>query len=132
MLDRIDMNISVKRIEYDELYGEGIEESSAKIKRRIMTAQQVQQKRLKLFRIQFNSQIPASALEEVCQLGIEERKMRKDIFEQYKLTARGAGKVLRVARTIADLDHSEKVKCDHLWEALSYRMSDFYQGGAKQ
>ena len=58
--------------------------------------------------------------------------MRKDIFEQYKLTARGAGKVLRVARTIADLDHSEKVKCDHLWEALSYRMSDFYQGGAEQ
>ncbi len=132
MLDRIDMNISVKRIEYDELYGEGIEESSAKIKRCIMTAQQVQQKRLKPFRIQFNSQIPASALEEVCQLGIEERKMRKDIFEQYKLTARGAGKVLRVARTIADLDHSEKVKCDHLWEALSYRMSDFYQGGAEQ
>ena len=132
MLDRMDMNISVKRISYEDLYEEGDGETSEKIKRRILTAQQVQHKRLKPFHIRFNSQIPANVLEEVCQLGIEERKIQKEIFERYDLTARGAGKVLRVARTIADLDHSEKVKCDHLWEALSYRMSNFYQGGGEQ
>ncbi|MCM1156958.1 MAG: YifB family Mg chelatase-like AAA ATPase [Bacteroidales bacterium] len=129
MLDRMDMNIMVKKPDYDELYGEGVEEKSAVIRRRIATAQAVQKKRLKPFNLLFNSQIPANLLEEVCMFNGEELKLRKEIFKRYDLSARGAAKVLKVARTIADLDHSQRVKSGHIWEALSYRMTGFYQGG---
>ncbi len=129
MLDRMDMNVSVHKMKYDELYGDHKEESSLKVKERVLAAQAVQKKRLAPFGIRFNSQIPSNLLEEVCYLGSEERNLRKEIFENYQLSARGSAKVLKVARTIADLDHSEPVKCNHIWEALTYRMSDFYQGG---
>lgn len=132
MLDRIDMNIAVKRITYEELYEEQETEDSETIKQRIIEAHQVQRERLAPYQISFNSQIPAHLLEEVCMLGEEECRLRQEAFEQYELTARGAGKILRVARTIADLDHSDRVTCNHMLEALSYRMSDFYQGGELQ
>ncbi|MGN0155179.1 MAG: YifB family Mg chelatase-like AAA ATPase [Lachnospiraceae bacterium] len=129
MLDRIDMGIAVKKIQYKELYSESEEETSEVIKRRVLKAQNIQKKRLAPYGIRFNSQIPVNLLDEICALGTEEKELRQTVFEQYGLSARGAGKVLKVARTIADLEHSEKVKCNHLWEALSYRMTDFYQGG---
>jgi magnesium chelatase family protein len=119
------MNISVKKLEYDELYGEQEEESSEVIRRRVETAQKVQKRRLEPYHILYNSQIPSNVLEEVCQLGKEEKELRQEIFECYDLSARGASKLLKVARTIADLSYSEKVTCEHLWEALSYRMPDF-------
>ena len=131
MLDRMDMNISVKKLNYDELYSEEKEEQSEIIKRRVITAQDVQKRRLSPFGIRYNSQIPSKLLEEVCKLGKEEKELRKDVFEQYGLSARGDSKVLKVARTIADLDHADAVKCKHMWEALSYRLPDFYQGGEK-
>ena len=132
MLDRIDMNIAVKRITYEELYEERETEDSATIRKRVVAAHQVQRERLMPYHISFNSQIPAHLLEEICMLGEEECRLRQEAFEQYELTARGAGKVLRVARTIADLEHSERVTCDHILEALSYRMGNFYQGGELQ
>lgn len=131
MLDRMDMNISVKKINYEELYGESEEETSEAIRRRIVTVHAVQKRRLSPYGIRFNSRIPANLLEEICELGQKERQLRKEVFEQYDLSARGAAKVLKVARTIADLDYSEKVRCHHIWEALSYRMPEFYQGGSK-
>lgn len=129
MLDRMDMNISVQKINYEELYGGEEEETSDTIRRRVMAAQEVQKRRLKPFRILYNSQTPSNLLESVCKLGKEEKALRKEAFHQYDLSARGASKVLKVARTIADLDHSEAVKCKHIWEALSYRLPDFYRGG---
>ncbi len=129
MLDRMDMSISVPKLKYDELYGEVKEESSEAIRKRIVLAHAVQKRRLQKYGVLFNSQIPANVLDKVCQLGNEEKELRKDVFQQYNLTARGAARVLRVARTIADLAHSDKVKCNHIWEALSYRMSDMFQKG---
>lgn len=131
MLDRMDMNISVKKMNYEELYGQTEEEKSEVIRRRIVTAQMVQRRRLGAYGIQFNSRIPSNLLDEICKLGKEEKQLRKEAFEQYNLSARGAAKVLKVARTIADLEYSEKVQCKHIWEALSYRMPEFYQGGGK-
>lgn len=129
MLDRMDMSISVRKLSYDELYCEKVEESSEMIRKRVALAHCVQERRLKEFGVLFNSQIPAKVLDQVCRLGKEERNLRKEVFQKYNLTARGATKVLRVARTIADLEHCEKVKCNHIWEALSYRMSDLFQKG---
>lgn len=129
MLDRMDMNVSVKKMDYDALYSDKEEESSARIKKRVVVAQQVQRKRLSRFGIRYNSQIPSNILDTVCKLGPKEKELRKKAFEQYGLSARGAGKVLKVARTIADLDHEECVKERHILEALSYRLPDFYGGG---
>lgn len=130
MLDRMDMSIAVKKLQYEELYGEKEEETSEVIRKRIVIAHAVQKRRLQPYDIRYNSQIPEKALEEVCRLGKEERSLRKDIFQQYQLSARGATKIMRVARTIADLDHSENVQCRHMLEALSYRMTDIFQKGS--
>ncbi|MDE5779274.1 MAG: YifB family Mg chelatase-like AAA ATPase, partial [Lachnospiraceae bacterium] len=129
MLDRMDMNISVKKMDYDALYSDDEEESSDEIKKRVVVAQQVQRKRLEKFGVRYNSQIPTNILDAVCILGPKEKVLRRKAFEQYGLSARGAGKVLKVARTIADLDHEECVKERHILEALSYRLPDFYGGG---
>jgi magnesium chelatase family protein len=108
------------------LYGTEEDENSEAIRRRVEMAQKVQRRRLEPYHILYNSQLPSNLLEEICQLGREEKELRQEIFEAYDLSARGASKLLKVARTIADLAHSEKVTCEHLWEALSYRMPDFY------
>lgn len=129
MLDRMDMSISVCNLNYEELYGDSVEETSEVIRKRIVVSQAVQKRRLKKYNITYNSQIPTKLLDEVCQLGSEEKKLRREIFQQYNLSARGAAKMLRVARTIADLEHSETVKSNHILEALSYRMSNVYQKG---
>lgn len=123
------MNISVKKMDYDALYSDDEEESSDEIKKRVVVAQQVQRKRLEKFGVRYNSQIPPNILDAVCILGPKEKVLRRKAFEQYGLSARGAGKVLKVARTIADLDHEECVKERHILEALSYRLPDFYGGG---
>lgn len=129
MLDRMDMCISVRKLDYDELYGVKEEETSKDIRQRIMTAHMVQKRRLTPYNVLYNSQIPANVLEDVCMFGREELDLRREVFQKYNLTARGASKVLRVARTIADLEHSEAVKSNHILEALSYRMSDVFQKG---
>lgn len=129
MLDRMDMSISVPRLNYDELYAKTEEETSETIRKRIVVAHEVQKRRLQQYNILFNSRISSNVLEKVCMLGEEEKKLQKQIFQQYNLTARGALKLLRVARTIADLEHSEKVKCNHIWESLSYRISGLFQKG---
>lgn len=129
MLDRMDMSISVQKLKYDELYGNSKDESSEDIRKRIVLVHAVQKRRLRPYGILFNSQIPVNVLDKICQLGYEEKELRKEVFQKYNLTARGAAKILRVARTIADLEHSEKVKSNHIWEALSYRMSDMFQKG---
>lgn len=129
MLDRMDMNISVRKLQYDELYGESREESSETIKKRVMAAQELQQKRLKPLGIRYNAQIPGNQIADMCMLGEKEYKLLRDSFEVYRLSARGTDKVLKVARTIADMEGCDRVEEVHLSEALSYRLPDFYGGG---
>ena len=132
MLDRMDLNISVKKLEYEELFGNEKQESSETIRKRVILAHEIQRKRLQPFKLLYNSQIPGYKLEEICGLGQEEKKLQKEIFEKYELSARAATKILKVARTIADLEQKENVTCDHIWEALSYRMPSFHKGGIRK
>ncbi len=129
MLDRMDMSISVQKLNYDALYDGKKEESSKEIRRRMEVVHNVSKRRLQPYGVMYNAQIPTKALDEVCGLGSAELALRREVFEQYHLTARGMSKLLRVARTVADLEHSENVKCNHIMEALSYRIADIFQSG---
>ncbi|MBR1597480.1 MAG: YifB family Mg chelatase-like AAA ATPase [Lachnospiraceae bacterium] len=128
MLDRMDMCLQVKRIEYKDLCGRQKEETSGDIKKRIVHAKDIQRKRLIKLGVNCNSQIPPKELNSICMLGEEEVKLIEEMFEKLELTARGMNKILKVSRTIADLDDSEEVTRNHILEALSYRINDFMRG----
>ena len=129
MLDRMDMCLQVKRIDYKELYGNQKEESSSEIKNRIINAIKIQKERLNEDKLNFNSQIPAKKLDSMCMLGKNEQELIREMFEKLELTARGMNKILKVSRTIADLDEASRVNEKHILEAISYRMNDFFKEG---
>lgn len=129
MIDRMDMCIQVRRVQYDELYNVSNEESSEVIKTRIVRAHKIQYDRLREYGIRFNSQIPAGMIDKLCRPEDEAKDCVKEIFEHYQMTARGIGKILKVSRTIADLNNEIYVKKDHILEALSYRVNELWQEG---
>ncbi|MBP5652109.1 MAG: YifB family Mg chelatase-like AAA ATPase [Lachnospiraceae bacterium] len=122
ILDRIDLCVNVEEIEYKALSSIGRNESSEAIRQRVESARSVQEKRYRGLDINFNSQLTGSEIMRFCELGKEERKMMENAFEAMNLSARGYHRILRVARTIADMDGSERIRSAHLAEALGYRM----------
>lgn len=123
-LDRIDICAEAPRIQYDALAGKKKQESSAVIRDRVCAARAIQQKRYKDRGILCNSMLGVSELREVCRLGKKEELLMRKAFVSLGLTARTYHKILKVARTIADLDASEKIGENHLKEAIGYRMLD--------
>lgn len=121
ILDRIDLCVHVNEIPYNELTGKRENESSAKIRSRVMKARELQLKRYKGMNIHFNSQLGSKQIEEFCRLGAEEKALMEKAFKKYSLSARGYHRVLKVARTIADMDASDEIKTGHLSEALCFR-----------
>jgi len=134
ILDRIDLCVETPKVSYEELAGKrglcDASESSAQIRERVERARQWQQRRFAGTNLRFNSQIPASETKKYCALGAKEEGMMKRIFEQMKLSARGYHRVLRVARTIADLAEEEQITLAHLGEAICYRgVEEKFWGG---
>lgn len=130
LLDRIDICVEMQRIKYEELQKEEKEESSAQIKNRVMKTREIQAKRYKALGIQANAQLEISHMKEYCALGKEEENLMQLAFERLGLSARMYHKVLKVARTIADMEEREQIQLSHLREALSFRMMDKkYWGG---
>lgn len=126
VLDRIDICAEVGRLSVGELIDKKAragEESSEIIRNRVMKARKVQEERYRKKEFSFNAMLPAEELEAFCGLGEEEKKFLRKAAGTIKISARGYHRTLRVARTIADLDESEKVTCFHLAEALECRMS---------
>ena len=124
LLDRMDLCVEASRIEYKDLCASGNEETSTDIRERVCKARNIQQERYKGTKIYTNSVIEVSQLEEYCRIGEKEEKLMKQAFSTLGLTARTYHKVLKVARTIADLDGKTQIECSHLKEALGYRMMD--------
>jgi len=124
LLDRMDICVEVERVNYDDLQAVSGEESSAIIRKRVCKAREIQKERYKEYGILTNSQLKVKDMEEVCQLGEQEKKLMRQAFDQMNLTARTYYKVLGVARTIADLEGENEITLIHLKEALSYRMID--------
>lgn len=130
LLDRIDICVEMQRIKYEELQKEEKEESSAQIKNRVMRTREIQAERYKALGIQVNAQLEISHMKEYCALGKEEENLMQLAFERLGLSARMYHKVLKVARTIADMEEKEQIQLSHLREALSFRMMDKkYWGG---
>ena len=124
LLDRIDMHVEVSPVKYEKLQGEFLAESSVEIKKRVDAARKMQYERYINEKIYANSELTAAMVEKHCQLNKESKGMLQKAFEKLGLSARAYHKVLKVARTIADLDASETIQTQHVAEAIQYRTLD--------
>lgn len=124
LLDRMDICVEAHPVPYEQLSSEVREECSEKIRERVIQAQKRQQRRYKGTRFCFNSDLSGSAVKKYCVLGAEEEEMMRCTYEKLELTARSYGRILKVARTIADLEGAEQIREVHLGEAIGYRAFD--------
>ncbi len=128
LLDRIDIIVEVPALEYDELRRKAPAESSAEIKKRVDAARAVQRKRLGDDGTMCNAHIDSRHLREICALSDEGEILMHEAFDKMHLSARSYDRILRVARTIADLAGSERIESEHIAEAIQYRTYDFTEG----
>ena len=124
LLDRIDLCAEAQPVTYRELTGQAQGESSAQIRARVLRAQELQRARYKDEGWYFNSQIPVSRLAEYCVLGKKESAYMQRVYEKLQMSARAYHKTIKLSRTIADLEASERITVRHLTEAVCYRSLD--------
>lgn len=124
LLDRIDIQVEVSNVDYNDLSSTVKGESSSTVKERVNRTRKIQIERYKGLNIYSNSQLDAGMLQKFCPLGEEENNMLKAAFDSLGLSARAHSRILKVARTIADLEQSERIKTEHIAEAIQYRSLD--------
>lgn len=125
LLDRMDICVEAPALRYEELTGkESGGESSQEIQKRVLECHEIQCERFEKEEFSHNSAIPASRLEEFCALGTKEQRYMESVYKKMNLTARTYHKILRVARTIADLEREKRISISHLNEAICYRNVD--------
>ena len=130
LLDRIDIIVEAPALEYEELKSRTPSESSAEIKKRVNAARGAQQKRFAGTEIHKNADMDTKALNRFCALDADCEALMHRAFDSMGLTARSYDRILRVARTIADLDGSERIGAAHIAEAIQYRSFDFRENDA--
>ena len=121
ILDRIDLSVEAGRIEVSQLQSGQKGESSESMRKKVMTARKKQEMRYQGSRYRFNSELAVGDLEKYCHLEKEEMEMVEKLFGTLELSARAYHKLLKVARTIADLEQSERILKEHLMEAACYQ-----------
>jgi magnesium chelatase family protein len=124
LLDRIDLHIQVPAVKYKELAEDEKSEESAAIRERILAARQSQSRRLEPFGIFCNAQMTPRTLRRFCKLDGESEKLMENAITRLGLSARAYDRILRVSRTIADLEGAEKIQARHVAEAIQYRTLD--------
>lgn len=124
LLDRIDIHVEVPPIEFSDLSSKKEAESSAQIKKRIDAAKQIQLERFKGHTVLSNAKITPDLLHKTCILTKNAENLLKKAFDSMGLSARAYSKILKVARTIADMSSSEEIKSSHIAEAIQYRNLD--------
>lgn len=125
LLDRIDMHVEVERVAYDELTARRPGESSQEIRERVVASREVQKRRFRKLRgVYSNAQMSGSLTRKVCQLNQACNQLMKRAMSSLNLSARAYVRILKVSRTIADLDGSEQIQSAHVAEAIQYRNLD--------
>ena len=127
LLDRIDLKIDVEQVNFLELTSKSLEESSEEIKKRVDRARKIQFERFKNSSVHTNAKMSTKMINEFCKLDRESEELVKIAFDKFNISARGYSRILKVARTIADLDGSENITSNHIAEALAYRNIDKFQ-----
>ncbi len=124
LMDRIDMHIEVDNVKFGDLNSDILEESSEDVKARVDKARQIQLDRYKNSKNYSNSKMNDVQLKKYCKLDKDSEETLRLAFDSFGLSARAYSRILKVARTIADLDGKENIELDHLMEAISYRTLD--------
>lgn len=124
ILDRMDICVEALPMRFAEITAGGSGETSARIRERVMAARERQAQRFAGTRLHFNADMGSGEVERFCELGEKERAYMEKMFTAMQLSARAYHRILKVARTIADLDGSERIGELHLAEAICYRQSD--------
>ncbi len=121
LLDRIDIQVNVDSVEYQDLVSEKLEEDSETVKKRVDFARKIQRERFKGESVNINAEMGEKQLKNYCKLSKECEDIIKRSFEALDLSARARSRIIKVARTIADLDMSENIEVNHILEAVGYR-----------
>ena len=124
ILDRMDIVAEAKKVDIARLSDGRDGESSAGILQRVMKARRMQEKRFEGTVLSFNADMGPAQVRKYCPLGAEEQQMMQQLFASMNLSARAYHKIIKVARTIADLEGSGRIRRSHLAEAACYRRTD--------
>ena len=124
LMDRIDLHVEVDSLKYGELSKNELAESSEEVKKRVNKARNIQRERFNKRRIITNAEMGEKELKEFCSLSPACEKLLEKSYEVLKLSARARSRIIKVARTIADLDFSEEIQEKHIAEAINYRSLD--------
>lgn len=127
ILDRIDICVEAQPVEFCDIAGQSTGESSAQVRERVMRARQRQEERFAGTGLRFNADMRAADVERFCKLNEKERDFMEQMFTVMKLSARGYHRILKVARTIADLDGCDQIGEKHLAEAICYRQMEVFK-----
>ena len=128
LLDRIDLHVAVPSVEYEAIRRRQTPEPSSAVKARVEAARAIQRRRFAGTAVRCNGEMPASLIARYCALDAAGETLMKNAFDRMGLTARSHDRILRLARTIADLDGSEAIASHHLAEAIQYRNTDILKG----
>ncbi|RQD68225.1 MAG: ATP-binding protein, partial [Tindallia sp. MSAO_Bac2] len=126
LMDRVDLFCEARRIEYDDLTTKKEVENSYTIRERVLKAREFQQERYKSTEIK-NADLTPAQIKKFCCLDIDASKLMAEAYEKLKLSARAYSRMMKVSRTIADLDLSENIEEKHLAEALQFRTIPLFQ-----
>jgi magnesium chelatase family protein len=134
LLDRIDLHVEVTPVNYDDLSDEAPQESSAEIRQRVLRARKIQWRRFDQHRraenklahpaLHANTEMGSRELRKFCRLDQQSAEMIKRAMNTLGLSARAYDKILKVGRTIADLDNAQMIEARHIAEAIQYRSLD--------
>lgn len=124
MLDRLDIHVEVAPVEYSELTSKAKGESSAEIRQRVEAARKIQNDRYLGTGITCNARLTSSMIQKYCQLTDDADFLLKTAFERMGMSARSYDRILKIARTVADIDRSEKISAGHIAQAIQFRNLD--------